>query len=130
MQSWKIDVSRKPAIIFYTDAKNRITASPPDQLMRRLLRDAPDGIIDSEKMLCEHGMSMQRWAPPQYREILNSLETNYFLVGRRLPGIRYSVQVIKQDPFNARFWAPLLLGIIGPGTLVWVKGQRRQFLNP
>jgi hypothetical protein len=124
IRRWKIDISREPAIIFHTDAKNRITAAPPEQLIRRLLQDAVDCAIDSEAILREHGSAMQEWAPRGYSERLNITAMHFYLASQRQRGIKYSVQALKRSPLKATYWATLFLGICGAKSLAWVKTHR------
>ena len=126
MRRWKMDVSREPAIIFHTDAKNRITASPPDQHMRWLLRDALEVALDSEALLMEHGISMQKWSPKRYSEILNITATHFYLASQRRSWIKYSIQALRSSPLSRayRAWATLFLGIWGAKPLAWVKAHR------
>ena len=126
MRRWRMDVSRDVAIIFHTDAKNRITASPAGLAMQRLLRDAQDCAADSDLILRDHGAAMQQWAPRQYLSRLNSAATYYFLAGYRVAGVQRSARAIAVAPTSTKVWATLLLGLIGPRTLAWVKAHRRR----
>jgi hypothetical protein len=124
-RGWKIEISREPAIIFHTDAENRITASPPPLLRKRMLRDAHDSAQNADEIVREHGEAMRMHAPTLYKNTLNNAAIQHFLDGNRLTGIGYSLLALKQAPIEVRYWATLLIGVLGPGPLAWAKARRR-----
>jgi len=123
---WRIDISREPAIIYHTDANDRITDSPPDLAIRRLLMDARDGMADAETMLQEHGSALRSWAPGLYRSRVGATAVYCFLAGQRSKGIRYCVQALRNRSAGFRILPILAIGLISPRALAWTKTRFRR----
>jgi len=126
LKCWRMELSRDIAIIFHTDAGNRITASPPDLAMQRLLMDAPDCAIDAAHTLSEHGGAMKLHAPRLYASWLNRAATYNFLAGRRRDGIYYNLRALWETPTEWRNWVTLTLGVLSPSVLAWGKTHWRR----
>lgn len=124
---WKIEVSRQAAIIFHTDAQDRVTSALPRLVMQRLLDGAHDRAVDSMAALRKHGYALQKYAPAIYRTRLNMAATHCFLNGQRKKGLQYSLIAIKIAPAKIRFWVTLLLGLLGSIPLAFAKSHFKMF---
>lgn len=120
---WKIEVSREPAVIYHTDAKDRITKASPDVMTRRLLRDAADNAKDAEAILRHHGKALRRWAPAGYRLRVHLAGMYFFLAGERGKGAYYTLLALARAPGKLQSWAVLLLGLLGKRVLAWTKAR-------
>jgi hypothetical protein len=120
----------------HTDAPNswlRTVAS--EELVPRLLQEAPDMLWMAETALRRHGAALRSYGPRQYATMLRIASVQAFLLGQRRKGARYALAVLRRRPLEILAWATLVLGLIGPqavarGTVVFrrfaVWRQRRR----
>ncbi len=111
---WRFWMCTDRVVLIHTDATNRITASPPAALARRLLRDAQDGAADADAVLHAHRADLAAHAPRLLAHFETMRVYQHFLAGHRLDGLdawaRASTPV-RRSPRVASFVA---LGMLGP----------------
>lgn len=109
----------------HTDAPNSwLRTVAAEELVPRLLREAPDMLWMAETTLRRHGPSLRRYGPRQYATMLRVASVQAFLLGRRATGARWALAVIRRRPQEGLAWVTLVLGLIGPravahGTVVF-----------
>jgi glycosyltransferase involved in cell wall biosynthesis len=101
----------------HADAPNSwLRAARSADVVPRLRREAPDMLWMAEMVLERHGEALQRWGPGQYVTVLRIAATQYFLLGQRRNGARYSLRALRRKPLAPAAWATLLLGLLGAGA--------------
>lgn len=109
----------------HTDAPNSwLRSVSADELVPRLLREAPDMLWMAETTLSRHGTALQRHGPRQYTTMLRIASVQAFLLGRRGKGARYAFAALRRGPLEPLAWVTLMLGLLGPravanGTVVF-----------
>ncbi|HUN55058.1 MAG TPA: glycosyltransferase family 2 protein [Smithella sp.] len=112
--SWSFpDVLR----VYHHDAENQLTR--PD--INRSIQFAGDQAASWESMLKNHAGALRQHAPRIYKSMISNLATLYFLSGNRLKGVRYSCASLKSNFLSPRYWTILLIGLLGPKPLAWLK---------
>ncbi len=118
---WRFQLVRDPVVLIHTDADNRITASAPDKLAARMLRDAPDGAADAEAVLAEHGDLMAARAPGLWALYATQAMTQHLLAGHRLDALWWWSRTPKKRRWAPRTLGFVALGMMGPGALATVQ---------
>jgi len=106
--------------LYHQDADNQLTR----HLAPQFLLIAPDLAKNSEKLLADHGEALRAWAPELYWREISGLVTLYFAANRRREGWRAFLRCLVLRPFSGKLWATVILGLIGPQPLAWVKSRR------
>lgn len=102
----------------HTDAPNSwLRTVSADELVPRLLREAPDMLWMAETTLQRHGDALRRYGPRQYATMLRIAAVQAFLLGRRGKGARYALAVLRRRPLEPLTWVTLVLGLVGPGAV-------------
>jgi glycosyltransferase involved in cell wall biosynthesis len=126
----------------HTDAPNSwLRTVSADELVPRLLREAPDMLWMAETTLARHGEALRRYGPRQYATMLRIASMQAFLLGQRSKGARYALAVLRRRPLEPLAWITLALGLIGPravaqGTVAfrrltaWRERRRSAHLPP
>jgi glycosyltransferase involved in cell wall biosynthesis len=109
----------------HTDAPNSwLRSFSAEELVPRLLREAPDMLWMAETTLSRHGAALRRYGPRQYTTMLRVAAVQAFLLGQRGKGARYALTSIRHRPLEPLAWVTLMLGLLGPravaqGTVVF-----------
>jgi glycosyltransferase involved in cell wall biosynthesis len=113
----------------HTDAPNSwLRTVSAQELVPRLLREAPDMLWMAESTLERHGSALRRWGPRQYTTMLRIASVQAFLLGQRRKGSHYAVTAIRQRPQEALAWVTLVLGLVGPGAVARGTVVFRRFI--
>lgn len=121
--------SREPVAKVHTDATNRITASPPGALARRLLRDARDGAVDAENQLRTIGPDLLAVAPDAYSRLAARSLEQHLLAGDRV-GALSSVLARGAPSARPSDLAVAALGAVSPRLLASARGLWRHRRSP
>lgn len=109
----------------HTDAPNSwLRTASAEELVPRLLREAPDMLWMAETTLSRHGAALQRYGPRQYTTMLRIASVQAFLLGQRGKGSHYAFAVLRRRRLEPLAWVTLLLGLLGPravaqGTVIF-----------
>jgi hypothetical protein len=99
----------------HTDAPNSwLRTVSVEELVPRLLQEAPDMLWMAETTLDRHGAALRRYGPRQYATMLRIAAVQAFLLGNRSKGARYALAVLRRRPLEPLAWITLCLGLIGP----------------
>ena len=123
---FELDLAQRETIAYieevvgmeHTDAPNSYVRSVDrNELVPRLLRDAPDMLWMAETALQKHGRALRMHGPSQYWTLVRVATVSAFLAADRRKGLRYGrryLGVRRLDPFP---WVTLVLGVVGPRAL-------------
>ena len=104
------------------DAINQLTAPS----ISGIILNAPHLLKNAEAVMFHHGKSLAKWAPRYFLQALSGLATLSFLVGHRRKGLHYVGLCLRITPFGLKVMGIMLLGLLGPLPLAWVKSRRTQ----
>jgi glycosyltransferase involved in cell wall biosynthesis len=120
---WELELAKRETTLCvadvlgkeHTDATNSwLRAARAQELVPRLLEEAPDMLWMAETTLEHHGDALRRLGPHQYVRILRVASMQAFLLGERQKGVRYGLRTLRSAPINPLMWVTLLLGLLGP----------------
>jgi glycosyltransferase involved in cell wall biosynthesis len=101
------------------DAANSVLRSTDrSDLTPRLLGEAPDVLWMAQTALSRHGDALKELAPSLYRAMAGLASRYAFLLGHRRQGLRYAWSGLRVHSRDATLWASVLLGMLGPRTLL------------
>ena len=109
----------------HQDAENRLS----NPSMSCIIEGAQDQVLSGELLLKNHGEALKVYAPQTYRSQILGLATLCFISGNRLKGIKYSLSSLESNFLSLRNWAILLVGVLGPKPLAWLKSIDRSPLK-
>jgi glycosyltransferase involved in cell wall biosynthesis len=104
------------------DATNQLTAPS----LSKIIYHAPYLLKNAEAVMFHHGASLAKWAPRFFFQALSGLATLSFLVGHRSQGLHYIGLCQRIKPFDFKVMGIILLGLLGPQPLAWVKSKMKQ----
>jgi len=107
----------------HSDALNRLTQPSLDSLFRSA-RDQCKGL---ESLLSSHGDVLEAIAPRLFLHHLSGLVTLKFLLGEQLGAIRHARHCLRIAPCSLKVWGVLILGLLGPKPLAWIKLNRFRY---
>jgi hypothetical protein len=116
-------------VLIHTDATNRITASPPRDLARRQLRDAPDGAADADAVLRGWSGVLREHAPGLLEHYETQRVVQHLLAGHRLEALAGwlgGAPAVRRSPRVAVF---LALGLVGPRALAYTQSYVSELLR-
>jgi glycosyltransferase involved in cell wall biosynthesis len=109
---WKFQFCDIPIAKYYTDAPNRNSAPRSWRLMRTILeRSAHDLVLESDRVLLEHGDVLMAQAPRRYAALLLYAMTNALIDGERRDGIRYWRRYLSRGNKYGKSTIALALGM-------------------
>ncbi len=125
----RFSLTRERFVLIHTDAPNRITASPPAETARRLLRDARDRAEDFERTLRLHGEVMARLTPALRDAYVLNAVIQRLLAGQR----REAAGLLADAPLSlwrsVRLWVALGAGLLGPEALAFTQAHGGEALR-
>jgi hypothetical protein len=112
--------------LYHQDAENRVVRPTSHEM----LAHARDGARDVEEVLARHGAALEQWAPTELSRIVQNGMLFNFLAGRRARALEYARWRLGLRPVSAKTYAILLLGLVGPAPLAfvraaWTRGPKR-----
>jgi glycosyltransferase involved in cell wall biosynthesis len=107
-----------------SDASNRTQNLPVRQLIRRILRDAPDGLSAAERIIEYHGAAMSELTPRLHRRYSRMRASYALLSGHRTSGILRIFSCLKHDPLSIYTWAMGATGLLGKTALATAMALR------
>jgi len=119
---WRFRVDADEGGLVYDDAPNRLNLNGAILLRPEAMERQA---VMNDEVLEEFGPMLRRLAPQRHGSILFVAGRWYFLAGRRWKGARRMLAFIRWHPLSARGWACLVLGLVGPGALVWAQSTYR-----
>jgi hypothetical protein len=105
--------------LYHQDAANRVVRPTSEQM----LKHAPDGARNVDAVLMQHGGALRRWAPSVFARMLQSGMLLHFLAGSRRAALGYAAQRLRLRPVVARTFVVLLVGLLGPQPLAWLRAR-------
>jgi Glycosyl transferase family 2 len=133
---WELELARRERSLWVPDVLSLVHADAPNRhsgglsprrLIPRLLSEAPDQMWMAETMLAQHGDELSRVAPLYRRWVVESAAQQAFLAGDRLTGIRHTRAALRAGSSRAKLSATLVLGLLGPWVLAYVKAAGRDW---
>lgn len=121
MRRWRFQLWRDPVVLIHTDATNRITASSPERMAARMLREARDGAADAEAILHAHGDVFDRSAPALRDRYATAAMFQHLLAGHRLDALRHWSRSGPAERWAGRTVAFLGLGMVAPEVLAFAQ---------
>lgn len=118
---YRFSLTREVFVLIHTDATNRITASPPAALVRRLLRDAHDSAQNAEQVLRAHGEVLGRESPILKRRFVQEGAVNHLLASERLAAIKLLLAQGEEVWDSPRFWVLFGVGMVGATPLALTR---------
>jgi hypothetical protein len=104
-----------------TASPNRLTTDvSPAGLLRRMAAAADQAAMFTE-IIEEFGPDLMRFAPRMYENYLYQAALHLFLTGNRHAGVRYAVALLRLKPWAFNVHGLMVLGLLGPRTLLSVK---------
>ena len=107
--------------LVHGDAANRAANLHLLRLAEQLIREAPSEAANTAAILCTHGLSMRDHAPKLYRRLSRCYARQLYLAGDKRKGTLAAWQNLKQDPFSARAWLTLCIGLLWPMGLACIQ---------
>ncbi len=107
--------------LVHTDSSNRANNISDREIIRKLMRDAPDEEASTDYILTRHGSVLSEKAPNRYRIYRKAQVLFSFLGGKRREGNRLAVNYLRKFPGCIEGWVIWLAGLTGPSTLARVK---------
>jgi hypothetical protein len=104
---WVVDFDPTARMLVHRDAPNRLTSATGPAAVSRVLSDASDKLASLEKVIDEHGPTMQRAAPAYYRYVRKLIASEATLAGRRGLAARHALSLIRDQPANLHSWSLL-----------------------
>ena len=131
---WELDLARRERSLWvpdvlgleHSDAQNSHSRESRPTVIPRLLAEAPDSLWMAETVLAEHEEGLIRYAPRLRAWILESAARQAFLAGHRLKGIRYSWFAARAGGASPKFFATVIVGMLGPRALAHAKATGRK----
>ncbi len=109
----------------HQDASNRISVSRSrSQKVKRLLWDAPDGLLAEERIISEHGAALKQYSPLNWQMHHRIRILFAFLAGQRTKGIRYTRFYVHEFGSDPMVISAAFLGVLGPIPLAWAQAMR------
>lgn len=109
----------------HQDAPNRISSSRSrSQRVKRLLQDAPDGLLAEERIISEHGPALKQYLPLHWRMHHRIRILFAFLAGQRAKGLRYTRCYLRKFGSDPVIFLAALFGTLGPRPLAWLQAMR------
>ena len=109
----------------HQDAENQLS----NPSMRCIIEGAQDSVLSGELLLKNHGEALKVYAPQTYASQISGLATLCFISGNRLKGIKYSLSSLASNVLSLRNWVILLVGVLGPKPMAWLKSLRSKRLK-
>lgn len=111
--------------LYHHDADNQLIK--PNTT--RIIEGAKDQAFSGELVLKNHGESLKKYAPKVYERNISGLATLFFISGYRMIALKYSLTSLKNNILSIKNWVILLVGILGPKPLAFVKFLRNNLFH-
>jgi hypothetical protein len=118
---WKTMFTCETLSKAYTNSLNRWSTDQSSLAVDRVLKMAPYLAQDNNDILTNFGEDLRRYTPRRYWSILQNTVFRNFQAGDRLAGLKYAIVAIVYKPWMVQIWGIVILGLIGPRTLLKVN---------
>ena len=107
--------------IIHADAQNRSAPFSLDSL----IKNARANVLSEDRIIAEHGGSMEKFCPVTFRKSLRLTAIHSFLLKKHARGWQYAFRLLQRYPFWPGGWLLIPLGLLDTRTLSKVF----QFMN-
>lgn len=118
---WRKDISRDICGIVHTDQANRLLGRARGFSRRQLTARAEQGAAVTDRLLGRYGPMLRTHAPRWHDTTHRQAGLMHMLAGHRAAGARHMAAYLSRRPSDVKAWAVLVLGLLGPGVLLWVR---------